>query len=189
MTDGIAEIATPALPLHAVAPAGLAVLLEALPPAQAAYLRASGFAARAQELRLLPGEDGIAGAVLGLGADAEDAASPWAFGAAPFSLPEGTTWRIEGAPDPVAATLGWMLGAYRFTALKSKPGRAPARLVPPPGSEAALAEAAAKDSPHPHDGAEATHRRAAERQRRDCSRLTDRTLLIKKKFMKYYDFY
>lgn len=76
MTDGIADLATPALPLHAVAPAGLAVLLEALPPAQAAYLRASGFAARAQELRLLPGGDGIAGAVLGLGADAEDAASP-----------------------------------------------------------------------------------------------------------------
>lgn len=145
MTDGIADPATPtSLPLRAVTPDGLAALLDALPAAQAAYLRASGFAARAQELRLLPGgEEGIAGAVLGLGADAEDAASPWAFGAAPFGLPEGTIWHIEGAPDPAVATLGWSLGAYRFAALKSKPGRAPARLVPPPGSGAALAEAAA----------------------------------------------
>ena len=143
MTDGIADPATPALPLHAVTPDGLAAWLDALPPPQAAFLRASGFAARAQELRLLPGGEGIAAAVLGLGADAEDAASPWAFGAAPFGLPEGTTWRIEGAPDPAAAALGWTLGAYRYSALKSKPGRAPARLVPPPGSEAALAEAAA----------------------------------------------
>ena len=35
---------------------------------------------------MLPGGEGIAAAVLGLGADAEDAASPWAFGAAPFGL-------------------------------------------------------------------------------------------------------
>lgn len=143
MTDGIADPATPALPLWAVTPAGLQALLMALPASQASFLRASGFTARAQELRLLPGGDGIAGAVLGLGADAEEAASPWAFGSAPFALPEGTTWRIEGAPDPAAAVLGWSLGAYRFTAVKPKPGRAPARLVPPPGSGAALAEAAA----------------------------------------------
>ena len=143
MTDGIADLATPALPLRAVAPDGLAALLASLPAAQASFLRASGFAARAQELRLLPGDDGIAGAVLGLGADPDEAASPWAFGGAPFALPEGTIWRIEGAPDPAAATLGWALGAYRFAALKSKPGRAPARLVPPPGTGAALAEAAA----------------------------------------------
>ena len=143
MTDGIADLATPALPLRAVAPDGLQALLASLPAAQASFLRASGFAARAQELRLLPGDDGIAGAVLGLGADPDEAASPWAFGGAPFALPEGTIWRVEGAPDPAAATLGWALGAYRFAALKSKPGRAPARLVPPPGTGAALAEAAA----------------------------------------------
>jgi leucyl aminopeptidase len=143
MTDGIADPATPALPLWPVAPDGLQALLASLPAAQASFLRASGFAARAQELRLLPGDDGIAGAVLGLGADPDEAASPWAFGGAPFALPEGTIWRIEGAPDPAAATLGWALGAYRFAALKSKPGRAPARLVPPPGTGAALAEAAA----------------------------------------------
>ena len=143
MSDGFADPAAPALPLHAVTPAGLDALLAALPPAQSAWLRGQGFAARAQELRLLPGQDGLAGAVLGLGAEAADAASPWAFGAAPFALPEGTTWRIEGTPDPAAAVLGWGLGAYRYAALKSKPGRGPALLAPPPGTEAARQQAAA----------------------------------------------
>jgi leucyl aminopeptidase len=39
--------------------------------------------------------------------------------------------------------LGWCLGAYRFGALKAERGRAPARLVPPPGTEAAQQQAAA----------------------------------------------
>src|SRR5688500_3988427 len=127
MTESIAAPGTSALPLHAVSPAGLEALLGRILPAQAAFLRAGGFGAKAQELRLLPGGEGIAGAVLGLGADEAEASAPWAFGAAPLALPEGTTWRIEGAPDPHAAVLGWCLGAYRFRTLKSDPGRAPAR--------------------------------------------------------------
>jgi leucyl aminopeptidase len=143
MLDCLDDEGAPALPLRAVTPAGLDALLASLPGAQAGFLRAGGFAARPQDLRLLPGEGGVAGAVLGLGADAVEAARPWAFGAAPFALPENTVWRIEGAPDPAAAVLGWCLGAYRFRLLKSEAGRAAARLVPPPGSEAARAEAAA----------------------------------------------
>jgi leucyl aminopeptidase len=143
MLDGLAEADSEALPLHAVVPEGMETFLARLPPAQAAWLRTTGFAAKAQELRLLPGPGGLAGAVLGLGPDAVEAASPWAFGGLPFALPEGTTWRIEGAPDDAAAVLGWCLGAYRFGGLKSQPGRAPARLAPPPGTEAAQQEAAA----------------------------------------------
>lgn len=143
MIEGLTGDAAGALPLHAVAPAGLEAWLAGLSPGQAAFLRASGFAARAQEIRLIPGETGLAGAVLGLGADAEEAASPWAFGAAPFALPAGTAWRLEGAPDPAAAVLGWALGAYRYRALKSEPGRAPATLLTPPGTEAAQRQAAA----------------------------------------------
>ncbi len=131
------------LPLRAVRPQGLDALLASLPPAQAAWLRASGFTAKAQELRLLPDAAGLAGAVLGLGEDAGAAASPWAFGALPFALPEETSWQISDAPDPAAATLGWCLGAYRFAGLKSKPQRQPARLVPPAGTEAAQQQAAA----------------------------------------------
>lgn len=139
----LADATDQTLPLHAVRPDGLDALLAGLPAASAAWLRATGFTAKAQELRLLPGEAGLAGAVLGLGADAAAAASPWAFGALPFALPEATTWRIEHAPDPVAATLGWCLGAYRFAGLKSKPQRRAARLLPPAGTESAQQQAAA----------------------------------------------
>jgi leucyl aminopeptidase len=143
MLEGLIEDGAGVLPLHAVGPAGLDSLLARLTPPQAAFLRAGGFAAKAQEIRLLPGEAGLVGAVLGLGADATEAASPWAFGGAPFALPAGTRWRVEGAPDAGAAVLGWALGAYRYRGLKSAPGRGPAQLVIPPGTTAAQQEAAA----------------------------------------------
>lgn len=128
-----------ALPLFGVAAEGLAEAMAALPPAQAAFLRAAGFAAKEGDIALLPGPEGLAGAVLGLGAAG---ASPWPWGAAPFGLPAGTVWRIAAAPDPAAAVLGFALGAYRFARYKAPP-RPPARLVPPPGCERALIEAEA----------------------------------------------
>lgn len=129
-----------ALPLHAVAPAGLPALLARLPSAAAAFLAAAGFTAKAQQLQLLPGEAGLAGAVLGLG---EAAPTPYAFGALPHALPAGTTWRLAGEPALHGpATLGWCLGAYRFTRLKAAE-RAPARLVLPPGMDRELAIARA----------------------------------------------
>jgi leucyl aminopeptidase len=143
MLDGLTLTEGGALTLHAVTPEALPGLLATLPEAQANFLRASRFAAKAQEVRLLPAAEGIGGAVLGLGADAAEAASPWAFGGAPFALPEGTSWRIQGAPDPAMAVLGWALGAYRFRRFKTGSSRAPAQLVAPPGSEAAQAAAAA----------------------------------------------
>jgi leucyl aminopeptidase len=143
MLDCLAATEAGALPFLAVTPAGLGELLGRLPAAQAAFLRAGGFTAKAGEIRLLPSAEGIGGAVLGLGADAAAAAAPWAFGGAPFLLPEETSWRIEGAPDPEAATLGWCLGAYRYRRFKSGDGRPPARLVPPAGGEAAMRTAAA----------------------------------------------
>jgi leucyl aminopeptidase len=134
----VAEAAD-ALPLTGVAPEALPALLGTLPAPQAAFLRACRFAAREGEIALLPGEAGLAGALLGLGGAG---ASPWPWGAAPYGLPEGTTWRLAAAPDPAAALLGFALGAYRFTRYKPAP-RPPARIVPPPGSERAAIEAEA----------------------------------------------
>jgi leucyl aminopeptidase len=134
----VAEAAD-ALPLTGVAAAALPALLDALPAPQAAFLRAGGFAAREGEIALLPGGSGLAGALLGLGGAG---ASPWPWGAAPYGLPEGTLWRLAAAPDPAAALLGFALGAYRFTRYRPAP-RAPARLLPPPGSERAAIEAEA----------------------------------------------
>ncbi len=143
MIDCLSADEADALPLHAVRPQDLEALLGRLAPSQAAFLRASGFAAKAQEWRLLPGGEGIAGAVLGLGDHADDATSPWAFGAMPMALPEGSLWRLEDVQDANAAVLGWCLGAYRFAQFKSKQPRRAARLVAPAGTQAAQDEAAA----------------------------------------------
>ena len=78
-------------------------------------------------MHCLPGPNGIAAAVLGLGDDR----SPFAFGGLALRLPEGSTWQLQpGDYDPAAAILGFALGAYRYTELK-QPERAPARLVAP----------------------------------------------------------
>jgi leucyl aminopeptidase len=130
-----------ALPLHVVAPGGLEALSRRLPPGAAAFLSATGFAGKAQEVALLPGgEGGLVGAVLGLGDAPPD---PWSFGALPDKLPAGSVWRFAEPGEWAAqAVLGWCLGAYRFT--KFKPAkRDPARLAPPPGTERAADTAAA----------------------------------------------
>lgn len=139
MLDCLSTEAAAALPLHAVTPEGLEALLAGLSPLEAGFLRASGFKAKAQEIRLLPGGSGISGAVLGLGAEAD---SPYAFGGCAFGLPEGTVWRVEGPVAAEAVTLGWCLGAYRFRRFKQEAGRLPARLLAP-SHAAAAAQAAA----------------------------------------------
>ncbi len=137
--DSLVNDAADAHTLHAVRPDGLAGLLDSLPAAQAAYLKATGFAAKAQELVLLPAPEGLAGAVLGLGSDR----SPWAFGDLASRLPEGTAWTLQpGDYDPAAATLGYCLGTYRYAAFKSAE-RTPARLVAPEGQAAAVSQAGA----------------------------------------------
>jgi leucyl aminopeptidase len=126
-------------PIYPVRPDGLSVLHDRLEPPQAAFLRQSDFQAKAGEMRLLPGSDGIAAAVLGLGADP----SPFVFGGLALQLPEAGAWRLEaGDYDPRAATLGYCLGAYRYTRFRAG-GRAPARLFCPPGHEASRSQAAA----------------------------------------------
>src|SRR4051812_33574527 len=137
--DGLAAADTVALPLHCTGPAGLAALRDSLPPEAAGFLDASGFEARPQEIRLLPGNGGVAGAVLGLG---EADPTPWSFGGLPHALPAGSTWRLADVAHAAPAVLGWCLGAYRYTRFKPA-GRAPARLVPPAGTERAVHTAAA----------------------------------------------
>ncbi|HUB12403.1 MAG TPA: leucyl aminopeptidase family protein [Acetobacteraceae bacterium] len=139
MFDFIRDRDDSARPLYPVRPPGLASLLDALPPPQAAFLRDLDFGAKPRELAFLPGPDGIAGAVAGLGDDR----SPFAFGQLAYALPEGTSWRLlPGDYEAGAATLGFCLGAYRYTHLKTA-DRSPARLVAPPGQARALSQAAA----------------------------------------------
>ncbi len=133
--------ATHALPIHAVRPAALPELLDRLPPSQAGFVRACGFAAKAGQTVLLAGGDaGLGGAVLGLG----EGHGPHVFGSLPAALPSGTVWRLSsGFDDPAAAVLGYALGAYRFELLR-QPTPACAQLLLPDDAEMSEAVSAAR---------------------------------------------
>ena len=115
-----------ALPLHAVTSAAFADWSAQQSPALQAWLNAQQFTAAAGSHALLPGSDGLAGAVLGIG----DAHDPFAYAHAPYALPAGD-WRLADPLDSgatAALQLGWGLGSYRFTRYRDAT-RAPARLV------------------------------------------------------------
>jgi leucyl aminopeptidase len=127
------------LPVHAIRPDGLTGFLDTLPSAQAAYLRDTSFTAKSGELRFLPGSDGVAGAVLGIGTDS----SPFVFGNLPMQLPEKFSWQMKsGDYDAETATLGYCLGAYRYNRFRSD-GRKPARFFAPPEHATSLSQASA----------------------------------------------
>ena len=135
----LAPPGAPSLPLHAIHPNEVDSVLATLVPGQAAFVRAGGFTGAAGQLALLPGGDGLAGAVFGLGADP----SPWPFGALPVALPEGTVWHLAGSGyEREAAVLGFCLGAYQYSAY-SQPKRAPALLADGHGCADALSAARA----------------------------------------------
>jgi leucyl aminopeptidase len=124
----LVDTADAARPLYAVRPAGLAGFLDTLSEAQSNFLRQLDFTAGAEELAFLPGSSGVAGAVVGLGDDR----SPTAFGNLAFRLPEGEPWELQpGDYDPAVATLGFCLGAYRYSSMKSKQKRGAAKLLVP----------------------------------------------------------
>jgi leucyl aminopeptidase len=131
--DCLTEADAGALPLHTVRPDGLEGFLAGLSPADRAWLTATGFKADAGALALLPGPDGLSGAVLGLGDDR----SPFVFGGLPSRLPPGGTWRLASGPhDPAAAALGFALGAYRYDRLKKAERATPKLVVGPDQTEA-----------------------------------------------------
>jgi leucyl aminopeptidase len=128
-----------ARPVHVVRPDGLNAFLQGLPANQAGFLNDTGFGGNAGELRFLPGPDGVAGAVLGIGADT----SPFAFGSLAQQLPDIGPWRLVAADyDLRTATLGYCLGAYRYTRFLASP-RKPASLYVPDGHETSLSQASA----------------------------------------------
>ncbi|WP_202843136.1 leucyl aminopeptidase family protein [Luteimonas saliphila] len=123
---GFSTDTTGARALHVLDRAGYGAWLESQPGATRAWLAAQQFDAAPGSHALLPGEDGIAAAVLGIG----DPLDPYSYAHAPGALPEGdwTPAQAPAAAEAAALQLGWGLGAYRFTRYKER-GRAPARLA------------------------------------------------------------
>ncbi len=127
MTDNASDLfvadARDARPLHVVSRAGLAAWRDAQPDAVRAWLDAQAFDGAPGSLVLLPGDGGLAGAVIGIG----DPHDPDSYAHAPHALPDGI-WRVAGPHQGAALQLGWGLGAYRFTRYKAATRRA-ARLA------------------------------------------------------------
>ncbi len=123
---GFIATADHALPLHAVTASGFAAWSAQQSAPLQAWLKTQGFTAAAGSVALLPGSEGLAGAVLGI----SDANDPFAYAHAPYVLPTGD-WRIADTLDAdatAALQLGWGLGSYRFTRYRDAT-RAPARLA------------------------------------------------------------
>jgi leucyl aminopeptidase len=115
----------PATALHLVDKAGFSAWLQAQPERVRQAVAAQGFRGEGYQIAILPGEQAEWTAVLGV-ADVE-ALSPWCLAKAAETLPEGR-YRVEGR-DPGPATLGWLLGQYRFDRYKKSETRAGPRVL------------------------------------------------------------
>ncbi len=133
MHHSLVRNAKGAVALHAVAGRDLKRFLAARSKREAAYLKTSGFAAKEDELKLVPdASGGMAFAVLGLGKGG-DPLAPALFCE---KLPPGV-YRYDTPPSsPTLATLAWTLGAYRFARYR-KNARPSPKLVVPDGVDAA----------------------------------------------------
>ncbi|MET0288655.1 MAG: leucyl aminopeptidase family protein [Pseudoxanthomonas sp.] len=120
-----APLSPHALPLHLIERTQFAAWKAEQPDAIQRWTESQAFNAAAGSVLLLPGERGVAGAVIGIG----DPLDPHSYGHAPTALPSGT-W-TPAAPLPVevqaALQLGWGLGSYRFDCYKARL-REPAQL-------------------------------------------------------------
>jgi len=144
MTAAFAYPTVPSRPLHVVAPALLADWLATLPAATEDWLTTTGFEAALGDLRLLPGEGGVLGAVVGLGTDAARSRSRFGLVKGIAGLPVGD-WHLTGELTPEQSTetaLGWLLSAYRFDRYR-KTAPLAARLKAPDGCDAAALQAMA----------------------------------------------
>lgn len=122
--------AEPVRQVHAVHVEGLDALAERL--GASGWLSQSGFRPVAGALALVPGEGGVAAAILCLGAAAAPRGAPGAlYGLLPGGLPQGVwevVWEAPESRDEAGLACGFCLGAYHFDAYVP-PRRPPARLL------------------------------------------------------------
>ncbi len=139
MTPRFAPPSPASRPLYVVAPEGLAAFIDALPLDWQVWLTAVEFRAGLGEVRLLPGPDGVAAAVVGFGTAQARLRTRFGVARAVGVLPAGD-WHLEGAltaDDLGEVALGWLLAQYRFDRYRpGKPVSALPQLVVPDGVDA-----------------------------------------------------
>ena len=109
----IAASADGTRPIHVVRPDGLAGFLDTLPSSQAAFLRDVGFGGKSGRTPVLPGADGVDGAVLGIGIDP----SPFVFGNLPLQLPDVCLAPAARRLRPAGCDPGLLSGCVSLRAL------------------------------------------------------------------------
>jgi leucyl aminopeptidase len=132
---------TAARPLHLVSKDRLSDWLTTQPDDVQAWISASDFNAGAGSVLLLPGSDGVVGAVGGMGSDTDRARKRFIAAGLRAKLPGGV-WRYEtdlSGDDLEEAALGWLLAGYRFDTFAKAPAPK-AMLVAPDGVDAARLE-------------------------------------------------
>lgn len=140
-----ADPTAPSLPLQIVPSDGLAEFLANQPAPIRAWLEQSRFKAALGDIRLIPGADGVAGAVVGFGTAQARARLRFGLAKAVASLPLGA-WRIEGDLTPAQrdeAALGWLLAQYRFGRYRSTAPEPMPQLIAPAGCDLAALQAMA----------------------------------------------
>ena len=139
MPPAFAEPSAAARPVHVVPADGLAAFMTTQSPTIQGWLRDSGFSGALGELRLLPGDDGVAGAVVGFGTAQSRARLRFGIAKAVAGLPAGA-WALHGDLTQAQrdeAALGWLLSQYRFDRYRpTNTAPAPALLVAPEGCDA-----------------------------------------------------
>lgn len=112
--------------VHIVDGAGHDAWLKAQPPRARAAAAAQGFAAKAGERAILPGDEADAWSVA-VGVANATALTPWCLADAAAGLPEGRYRLADAAPG--AAALGWLLAQHRFTRYRAADAAEGARVL------------------------------------------------------------
>ena len=126
LPPGFTRTSSHTLPLHLLDQGQWSAWRDAQNAAHRAWIESQKFAASPGAILLLPGPEGVAGAVSVIG----DVLDPSAYGHLAQGLPEAD-WRVDAPPTGAALAalqVGWGLGSYRFTRYKQA-ARAPARLL------------------------------------------------------------
>lgn len=144
MPLSFAKSGASSIPLYLVTPDNLETVTAKLEPSQVSWVKAQGFKGGVGAVCILPGDNGVAGALAGLGTEKDRARQRFILGGVRPKLPKGTYHLVtDVAGDALdEQLLGWLLSGYVYD-VYSKKSVPEAELIAPEGADAARLEAIA----------------------------------------------